>query len=261
MKKASSCFYAAILALRLKIIVARLIILTFSYFLSTNTFSQFNPNLTYGVVNDVEGNRYKTIKIGTQLWMAENLRATKYNDGSDIPLAFDQGNWEENWNLGNSSKQPMMCWYNDDSLTYKNKYGALYNWYAINPSTNGKKNVCPIGWHVPSDTEWATLITFLGGKSIAGGKMKSTGTQFWRSPNNGATNSSGFTALPAGKRGPKGHFSYQGGSSYFWTSTASNTNDAWYLYLYYQYINIERFPNFTDLAVKYYGFSVRCIKN
>ncbi|MBU3714493.1 MAG: hypothetical protein FGM46_06040, partial [Ferruginibacter sp.] len=147
-------------------------------------------------VTDIDGNVYPIVTIGTQIWMAENLRTTKYRDGSNIPLVTDNTQWASNWNNQNPLQQPMMCWYNNDKTTYvNNKMGALYNWYAINPATNGNKNVCPVGWHVPTDAEWTTLTDFLGSTSVAGGKMKSTGTQYWLSPNTGATNSSSWSAI------------------------------------------------------------------
>ena len=100
--------------------------------------------------------------------MAENLRTTKYRDGSNIPVVADNTQWANNWNNGNPLQQPMMYWYDNDQATYTaNKFGALYNWYAINPATNGNKNVCPTGWHVPTDAEWTTLTTILGGESVA----------------------------------------------------------------------------------------------
>jgi uncharacterized protein (TIGR02145 family) len=134
----------------------------------------FNPSLTYGEVSDIDGNYYKTIQIGSQIWMAENLKTTRYNDGSNIPLVTDNTAWS---NL----TTPGYCWYNNDAATYKNVYGALYNWYAVN---TGK--LCPSGWHVPSEYEWTLLVNYLGGVYAAGGKLKETGTTHWYSPNAGA---------------------------------------------------------------------------
>jgi len=144
--------------------------------------------LMSGQFSDIDGNVYNTITIGTQIWMKENLKTTKYNDGSSIPLVTDNTAWI---NLST----PGYCWYNNDAATYKSAYGAMYNWYTVN---TGK--ICPPNWHVPTDTQWETLITYLGGKIIAGGKMKETGTAHWTSPNIGATNETGFTALPGGYR-------------------------------------------------------------
>jgi len=225
---------------------------------NVNVFAQqFNPDLTYGEVKDIEGNKYKTIKIGTQEWMAENLRTTKYNDGTKILVVTDDDQW------GNDSI-PMMCWFNNNRATYAAKYGALYNWYVINPGTNGNKNVCPTGWHVPSDAEWTTLINYLdphaeGGdkwKNVAGGKMKSTGTDFWVSPNTDATNSSGFSGLPGGYRGFNGTFLGFGASGNWWSSTEDSTNAAWYRALHYVNGDVDRLS-----YSKAFGFSVRCLRD
>jgi uncharacterized protein (TIGR02145 family) len=210
-----------------------------------------------GTVTDASGNTYPTVTIGTQVWMAENLRTTKYRDGSNIPVVTSGTTWANNSNNGNPLQQPMMCWYNNDQATYTaNKFGALYNWYAINPATNGNKNVCPIGWHVPTNAEWTTLTTFLGGESVAGGKMKSTGTQYWLSPNRDATNSSGWSGLPGGYRFNNGTFNFIGLQGYWWSSTESSTNYAWSRGLGYGYGVVDRGNN-----ARTYGFSVRCVRD
>ncbi len=223
-------------------------------------------NTNSGTVTDASGNTYPTVKIGNQIWMAENLRTTKYRDGSNIPVVSDNTQWSDNYN--NSTTLPMMCWYNNDQATYTaNKFGALYNWYAINPSTNGNKNICPNGWHIPTDAEWNLLIESLDPtynptaagiqntqSYTAGSKMKTTGTQYWQSPNTDATNSSGFSGLPGGFR--TGYYLSVGNSGYWWSSTENNTFNSWYRYL-----------NCTNGAVqrqniqKQHGFSVRCIKD
>ncbi len=213
-------------------------------------------------VTDIDGNIYPTITIVitptvTQVWMAENLRTTKYRDGSAIPLVTDGTQWASNWNNGNPLQQPMMCWYNNDKNTYtNNKMGALYNWNAINPATNGNKNVCPTGWHVPSDAEWTTLTSFLGGEPVAGGKMKTTGTQYWLSPNQDATNSSGFSGLPGGYRDYNGSFSLIGTYGHWWSSTEVNTFFAWSRYLGFSLGVIYR-----EYYYKTVGFSVRCLRD
>lgn len=168
-----------------------------------NSDINFNPAITYGKMTDQDGNFYKTVTIGMQVWMAENLKTTRFNDNTTIPLVSDSVEW-----IG--SNTPCYCWYDNDADTYRVVYGALYNWYAIK---TGK--LCPKGWHVPSNEEWITLRTYLGGEEIAGGKMKETGTLHWQSPNAGASNFSGFTALPGGVRGivgtgNKGKFGGQG---------------------------------------------------
>jgi uncharacterized protein (TIGR02145 family) len=211
-------------------------------------------NLT---VTDASGNTYPTVTIGTQVWMAENLRTTKYRDGSNIPIVTDNTQWANNSNNGNPLQQPMMCWYNNDQATYTaNKFGALYNWYAINPSTNGNKNVCPTGWHVPTDAEWTTLTTFLGGENVAGGKMKSTGTQYWQNPNQDATNSSGWSGLPGGLRDGGGPFLGIGFNGSCWSSSEYGTASAWSRYLYYDYGGVDRTSSSKAL-----GFSVRCLRD
>ena len=188
-----------------------------------------------------------------QEWMAENLRARTYRNGVAIPLVTDQTQWAANWNNGNNPlQQPMMCWYNNDSATYACPYGRLYNWYAVTSSNN----VCPTGWHVPSDAEWTTLTTFLGGENVAGGKMKSTGTQYWESPNTAADNSSGFSGLPGFSRVGDGTFGSIGGYATWWSSTEYDTYQAWNCDLQYLYGHVDRYNYF-----KTNGFSVRCLRD
>ena len=149
---------------------------------------------------DIDGNIYHTLLIGTQLWMAENLKTTKFKNGDTIPY----------WN---NSTSRGYCWYNHDS-TYKNTYGALYNYYTSSDS----RSICPPGWHIPSVEDWTTLINYLGGDSVAGGKLKEAGTTHWNSPNTGATNIVGFTALPGGARDCSNNFINMGSGCGFWTS-------------------------------------------
>jgi len=197
-----------------------------------------------GTVTDVDGNIYKTVKIGTQWWMAENLKTTKYNDGISIPLVTAD--------TFSNLTTPGYCWYNNDAATYKNTYGALYNWYAVN---TGK--LAPSGWHVPTDAEWTILTNLLGGDSIAGGKMKEAGITHWLSPNTGANNSSGFSGLPGGARYHFGMFLYVGREGSWWSATEWSLSYAWLLYLSYN--------NPVALHVvtgdKYRGVSVRCVMN
>jgi uncharacterized protein (TIGR02145 family) len=194
---------------------------------------------TGNTVTDIDGNTYKTVVIGTQTWMAENLKTTKYNDDTTIPNVTDSAAWAE-------LTTPAYCWYNNDVTTYKATYGALYNWYTVNTG-----NLCPTGWHVPSDTEWTTLTTYLSGESVAGGKLKEIGTSHWSSPNTGASNSSGFTALPGGGRGTFSLFQNVGIFGHWWSST-----DIWYRGLRYDKSSITRNP-----SIKSYGFSVRCVRD
>ncbi len=196
------------------------------------------------IITDIDGNIYHTITIGTQVWMVENLKTTKYNDGTEIPFITDTA---EAWYELNS---PGYCWYNDDESNRKTT-GALYNFYALD---TGK--LCPNGWHVPSDEEWTILTEFIGGEHIAGGKMKETGTSHWLSPNTGATNSSGFTALHSGFRGKKGFIPLSIGTALFWSSTAFDDADGWTRYLLFDSEAIGR-----NNGGKYHGFSIRCLKD
>jgi len=199
----------------------------------------FNPNLSYDTLIDIEGNTYKTIQIGTQKWMAENLRTTKYNDGTDIPV-------DNNVLNGIGSKYH---WYNNDEITYKFLYGGLYKL---------SDKVCPAGWHIPSLAEWKALVTYLGGDSIAGGRMKETGTSHWTYPNKGATNESGFSALPGGmysadaREMQAGIFFPAGSNGYWWC------ND------YFAFMLSDQGSHAGYLTSGYWeipSFSVRCLKN
>lgn len=157
-------------------------------------------------VTDIDGNVYNTIKIGIQTWMAENLKTTKYRDGSPIPNVTGNSTW-------NSSKVGAYCWYDND-ITFKTPYGALYNWSTISTG-----NICPTGWHVPSDSEWNEITAYLGGMQVAGGKMKSTGNDYWTPINIGATNETGFSGLPSGQRNEDGTFFGIGNYCTMWVST------------------------------------------
>jgi len=186
-----------------------------------------------------DGEVYKWVKIGEQIWMAENLRAIKYNDGTSIPNVLNNSEWTE-------LSSDAYCWYNNDILN-KAIYGALYNWYAVN---TGK--LCPEGWHVPGDDEWTTLINYLGGKDVACRKMKLT--TGWRS-NTGATNSSGFSALPGGYRSYSGGSFYDvGGNGNWWSSTEYGSSNAWIWNLYHGHAYESRYG-----GNKVNGFSVRCL--
>jgi uncharacterized protein (TIGR02145 family) len=205
----------------------------------------FNPNLTYGSAKDNDGNNYKTIQIGIQTWMAENLKTTKFNDGTAIPLEVHNQTWAT---LTTSA----FCWYNNDSSTYKSNFGALYNWYAVNTS-----KLCPIGWHVPTDAEWTILMTYLGGINAALGNLQEVGTTNWLSQNPDATNGSGFTALPSGYRYNIATSDIGiGYLSYWWSSTECSTNNAWNIYIYYS----NNFGSLQRLSDdKRDGNSVRCL--
>ena len=194
-------------------------------------------------VTDTNGNVYQTVKIGDQWWMAENLKVTHYRNGDPIPNVTDSVEW-----IGLTTGA--YCNY-DNGTDNVATYGRLYNWYAVDDS----RNIAPEGWHVPTDADWQTLIDFLGGNDVAGGEMKDT-TAYWSQPNEGATNSSGFTALPGGYRYIYGNFISIGDDALFWSSTENNSNDAWYRGLYYTIPGVVHYYN-----PKHCGFSVRCVKD
>jgi uncharacterized protein (TIGR02145 family) len=210
---------------------------------SDKTTAIFNTSKTYGTMTDQDGNVYKTITIGTQTWMAENLRSTKYNDGSSITNVSDNIAWE-------SMLTGAYCNYKDTTnVKYIVTNGRLYNWYALN-------KIAPNGWHVPSIDEFKTLINYLGGETEAGGLLKEIGLTHWNSSNIGATNESGFTALPSGYRGSLGYaFEGRGKVAGYWT-TKSDAD--------YSYAIILRYSNKSALTYvfgKYFGMSVRLIKD
>jgi uncharacterized protein (TIGR02145 family) len=199
-------------------------------------------NVPAQTVTDIDGNVYNTIIIGTQVWMAENLKVTHYLNGDDIPVVTDNTGW---FNLTTGA----LSSYNNDT-NYSGIYGNLYNWYTVNDS----RSIAPQGWHIPSDAEWDELINFLGGENIAGGKMKETGTLHWDSPNTGATNESGFTALPGGYRSYSGGFFTMGEYGKWWSTTEADSVFIWARYIAYDDAGIGR-----NHYRKGSGFSVRCI--
>lgn len=190
------------------------------------------------VLQDADGNIYKTVTIGTQIWMQENLRTTHYNDGTIIPTGLSNSEWETTTNGA-------FAIYGNDNNN-NNIYGKLYNFYAV---STGK--LAPIGWHIPSEDEWNTLNNYLGNEGISGGKLKST--NLWTispHPERDGTNSSGFTALPGGDRYIDGNYYAMGDSGWWWS------NDGWMHALGYDQTNT--YSDFTD---QHHGFSIRCIKN
>jgi len=211
-------------------------------------------------VTDIDGNVYYTVRIGTQEWMAENLKVTHYRNGDPIPNITDKTEWQ---NLSSGA----YCSYNNDA-NYVATYGRLYNWYAVDDG----RDIAPAGWHIPTDEEWKQLEICLGmSQSEAdgfawcgtdeGGKMKATGTieagtGLWNNTNAGATNSSGFSGLPAGYRSYYGSFYPLGGYAFFWSSTDYKSYLALYRSLYYSYAQVDRY-----LSGKENGFSVRCLRN
>jgi uncharacterized protein (TIGR02145 family) len=194
-------------------------------------------------MNDIEGNQYDVIKIGNQLWMKENLKVSKYRNGEAIPTGLVNSEW------ANTNKGAYAIYNNENANN--NIYGKLYNWYAVNDS----RGLCPRGWHIPSDNEWTTLTNYLGGESIAGGKMKSTVTTFWSYPNTVAANVSSFSALPGGFRFD-GSFGGIRGYAFFWSATARDGYSAWYRNL--SSSNRDAYRSTYDKSV---GASVRCLSD
>jgi len=186
-------------------------------------------------VTDYDGNVYNTVTIGEQTWLKENLKSLHYSDGTEITEVWAYENNESN--VGT--------------------YGRLYTWNgAMNYSTTeGAQGVCPTGWHIPTDAEWTALGTHLGGDNIAGGKLKSTGTNLWKSPNTGATNESGMTILPAGEYDDT-HFQELGEYAVIWSSTETSSSWCKYRYLAYNDAGLHTYNYYKN-----FRYSVRCIKN
>jgi uncharacterized protein (TIGR02145 family) len=207
-------------------------------------------NFSFLPCTDADGNSYQVVEIGSQTWMAENLKATKFFNGTEIPNITDHSEWS-------SLTSPAYCWYNNDTV-FKNSYGALYNWYAVNTGY-----LCPIGWRFPTSAEWTALITFLGGPSVAATHMKETGTTHWADQNI-ADNSSGFSALPGGVRMDTylpwiqtGVFDHINRSAWFTASDEAGEQYAYWLEL----SNDSEWATLQNSYPKNTGFSVRCILN
>jgi uncharacterized protein (TIGR02145 family) len=206
----------------------------------TATVSNCNSTVT-----DVDGNVYPIVKIAGMYWIKENLKTTHFNNGDQIEeLALDSL-----WEYTNLGEIPAWCYYNQNP-TYNNDYGKLYNWYAVNDS----RNLCPVGWHVSSRFEWMSMVDNLGGASIAGGKLKETGTLHWDSPNIDASDSSGFSGLPGGERGFG--FSGFGELGKWWTSDEYNTTTAKNYFI----SNYDAYAS-PDIDSKILGLSVRCVRD
>ncbi len=195
-------------------------------------------------VTDIDGNVYHTVTIGTQTWMAENLRTTKYSDGVNIPNVSDDTLWSYATDGG-------YCDYNNTPANAA-KYGHLYNWFAASSS----HNLAPAGWHIATDDDWATLATYLGGDNVAGGKLKESGTGNWTSPNTGASNETGFTALPTGYRNFNGAFGGLGEVAQWWSSSEFSLGRGLYRSVSYDAANLT-----GGNYIKSSGFSVRCVKD
>ncbi|MBL7023205.1 MAG: hypothetical protein ISR90_04010 [Candidatus Marinimicrobia bacterium] len=199
------------------------------------------------IMTDADGNEYETISIGDQIWTTTNLKVTHYRNGDAIPTGYSNSEWED---LGSGTGA--YCVYNDQESN-ADTYGYLYSWYAVNDS----RNIAPEGWHIPTDDEWQTFIDYLGGESVAGGKMKETGIEHWNSPNTSATNESGFTALPGGYRyGYGGYYDAVGNRGCFWTTSHHPTMYVWSRNLYYDTSEVAR-GTFIEMS----GLSVRLVRD
>lgn len=195
-------------------------------------------------VTDIDGNVYHTVTIGVQVWMIENLKTTKYRDGTSIPEVTDDTQW-----IGLTTGA--YCDYNN-TVSDLTSYGRLYNWYTVSDS----RSIAPIGWHVAMNADWTTLTTYLGGENLAGGKLKESGTTHWLYPNAGATNESGFLALPGGCRDELGRFSFLGDYGLWWGSTEYSATSAFSRYMSFGGTIVSR-----AIDKKNCGFSVRCVRD
>jgi len=200
-------------------------------------------------VTDIDGNVYQTVQIGEQLWMKENLKVTHYNNGDEIPTGYSNDEWA---NLSTGAYAVY-----DDNESNADTYGYLYNWYAVDDD----RGVCPASWHVPTDGEYTALSDYLGGTSVAGGKLKECTegscpeSEYWYSPNTGATNESGFTGLPGGFRNTSGAYVDMGEGGYFRSSSEYNSYRAWFHGLYSTWEEVYRGFEMNKNS----GLSVRCV--
>jgi uncharacterized protein (TIGR02145 family) len=196
-------------------------------------------------VTDVDGNLYHTVTIGTQTWMVENLKTTHYRNGDPIAHPTNEQPWINLTTGGYVNYQ--------SHSNVGDTLGRLYNWYVVAEGPF----LAPEGWHIPSDVEWTTLINYLGGLAVAGGKLKQSGTSNWNSPNTDATNESGFTALAGGYRDELGWYYFKGDRAAFWSSSEANNESAWYYLITYNESQCHRLMGVKANT----GRSVRCIKD
>ncbi len=237
----------------------------------SNCMGEITPVFICGeTMTDIDGNTYPTIQIGGQCWMAADLKVSRYPNGDPIPYIDDNATWGA---LADNNTSDAYSFYGDNNndgivdIAYPD-YGALYsyaaaiadNWTRDNSTTNsaGGQGICPNGWHLPTDAEWITLTTFLGGTSVSGGNMKETGTTHWNSPNTGATNSSGFTGLPGGYRlHINGVSERLGVTGHWWNGTEFSSSLAYETNLYY----FGAGTALGGLSSKSFAFCVRCLKD
>ncbi|MFN8208026.1 MAG: fibrobacter succinogenes major paralogous domain-containing protein [Bacteroidales bacterium] len=213
---------------------------------ATNSFgTAYGEEILFrtGAVMDPDGNIYHSVRIGKQTWMLENFRTTSYSDSFWIPEVADDLQW-------NSPDEPRFCWY-ENKESNKVPFGALYNWAAV---SSGR--FCPNGWHVPTSAEWNTLFTYLGGTKVVSNKLRQAGDANWMTPNTGATNSSGFTALPGSFRNTDGSFGNFGYYGYWWTSTPNGSTQAVAVKMI-----TSRAEIFSEAVNVGAGLSVRLIKD
>jgi len=211
---------------------------------------------SHAQITDIDGNSYDTVRIGSQTWMSENLNVSRFRNGDVIPEAKTS----EEWRKVGEERKPAWCYYDNNGYDKEYgiapdlKFGKLYNWYAVNDS----RGLAPIGWHISSDDEWGILIHHLGGTEVAGVKMKSKDDWYAGDHNEFAnqSNESGFSGLPAGLRYTNGMMNFYHTHGLWWSSTGSNTNNAWNFTLGYFNDNASRNNN-----KKSNGFSVRCLKD
>lgn len=204
--------------------------------------------MTAMMLSSCGGVASKEVTIGKQVWMTQNLNVDKFRNGDPIPEAKT----DEEWSKAGENGEPAWCYYNNNPDN-GDRYGKLYNWYAV----NDPRGLAPEGWKIPSDEEWSRLVDFLGGKSVAGTKMKST--DFWadyEGKSGNGTNESGFSGLPGGSRRDNGAFGSVGRSGYWWSSTEFDANDAWLRNLNYYNGSVG-----GDEGIKEAGFSVRCLRD
>lgn len=229
--------------LRITTITALLYIIILFVSCKKNDTTPIQPSTQ--IVTDIDGNVYHIDTIGSQIWMRENLKTTHYNNGINILNVTDDFVWA-------ALTTAAYCNYKNE-VNNTPIYGNLYNWYAVNTGI-----LCPIGWHVPTDAEWQTLINYLGGDSIAGGKLKEAGLDHWNYPNYNATNETGFTALPGGSRGMNGIFCNINSNGFWWSYSTFNLvqNSAWGTGMI-----SHTGSSFHGVYDFQYGYSIRCIKD
>jgi uncharacterized protein (TIGR02145 family) len=207
-----------------------------------------NSTLYYGVMEDQQGNLYKTITIGGKEWMTENLKTTIYRNGDPIPNVTNTSQWASTTDGG-------WCYYNNNAQ-FDCPYGKMYNWYTV----SDPRNVCPTGWHVPSSDEWTSLASYvgIGNEGIAGGQLKSTGTQYWLDFNLGATNETGFSGLPGGSRNNNGTFNYIGQLGYWWTASEGDLD---FQFAFFRYLSSQSGEVNEGSSSKKLGMSIRCVRD